>query len=86
MIRESSIPVYVRVLIVTLPSRAKSNSKLYYDRQSVGQSVLVSGTHLGPANNFSPFFFKDSYWFAVVGPLRKEVGSVVLSRCRASPV
>jgi hypothetical protein len=28
-------------------------SKLYYDRQSVGQSVLASGTHLGPAINFS---------------------------------
>jgi hypothetical protein len=26
---------------------------LIYDRQSVGQSVLVSGTHLGPATNFS---------------------------------
>jgi hypothetical protein len=32
-------------------------SKLYYDRQSVGQSVLVSGTHLGPATNFSHFLF-----------------------------
>jgi hypothetical protein len=30
----------------------KSKTKLNYDRQSVGQSVLVSGTHLGPANNF----------------------------------
>jgi hypothetical protein len=28
-------------------------SKLHYDRQSVGQSVLVSGAHLGPATNFS---------------------------------
>jgi hypothetical protein len=27
--------------------------KLNYDRQSVGQSVLVSGTNLGPATNFS---------------------------------
>jgi hypothetical protein len=26
--------------------------KLIYDRQSVGQSVIVSGTHLGPATNF----------------------------------
>jgi hypothetical protein len=33
--------------------------KLYYDRQSVGQSVLVSGTHLGPATNFS-FSLKSS--------------------------
>jgi hypothetical protein len=30
-----------------------SKSNLYYDRQSVGQSDLVSGTHLGLATNFS---------------------------------
>jgi hypothetical protein len=28
-------------------------SELIYDRQSVGQSVLVSGAHLGPVTNFS---------------------------------
>jgi hypothetical protein len=28
-------------------------SELSYDRRSVGQSVLVPGTHLGPATNFS---------------------------------
>jgi hypothetical protein len=33
-------------------SKSKSKSKLYYDRRSVWQSVLVSGTHLGPATNF----------------------------------
>jgi hypothetical protein len=27
--------------------------KLIYDRQSVGQSVLVSGANLGPLTNFS---------------------------------
>jgi hypothetical protein len=27
--------------------------KLIYDRQSVGQSVLASGAHLGPLTNFS---------------------------------
>jgi hypothetical protein len=27
--------------------------KLIYDRQSVGQSALVSGAHLGPVTNFS---------------------------------
>jgi hypothetical protein len=27
--------------------------QLIYDRQSVGQSVLVSGTHLGPVTNLS---------------------------------
>jgi hypothetical protein len=32
-------------------------SKLYYDRQSVGQSVLVSGTRLEPMTNFSPSLF-----------------------------
>jgi hypothetical protein len=31
--------------------------KLCYNRRSVCQSVLVSGTHLGPATNFSPSFF-----------------------------
>jgi hypothetical protein len=32
-------------------------SKLHYDRRSVGQSVLVPGTHLGPATNFSSSLF-----------------------------
>jgi hypothetical protein len=31
---------------------SKSKPKLYYDRQSVGQSILVPGTHLGPETNF----------------------------------
>jgi hypothetical protein len=47
-------------------------SKTYYDRQSVGQSVLVSGTHLGPATNFSnsPFdYFLEIFGFVVVGGL-----------------
>jgi hypothetical protein len=30
-----------------------SKSELYYDRQSVGQSVLVLGTHLCPVTSFS---------------------------------
>jgi hypothetical protein len=38
----------------------KSKSKSHYDRQSVGQSVLVSGAHLGPATNFS---FSLSFFF-----------------------
>jgi hypothetical protein len=48
--------------------------KLYYDLQSVGQSVLVSGIHLGPANNFSPFLklFLDSYAVGIVR-LRTQV-------------
>jgi hypothetical protein len=31
----------------------KFKSKSHYDRRLVGQSALVSGTHLGPATNFS---------------------------------
>jgi hypothetical protein len=43
--------------------------KLYYDRPSVGQSVLVSGTPFGPATNFCSFLelFLYSYWFNDVG-------------------
>jgi hypothetical protein len=40
----------------------KSKSEFYYDRQSVGQSVLVSGSHLGPETNF--------YCFIIFGQLR----------------
>jgi hypothetical protein len=42
--------------------------KLIYDRQSVGQSVLVSGTHLGPVTNFSfPLKFPlDSCGFVIL--------------------
>jgi hypothetical protein len=36
-----------------LKLKLKLKLKLNYDRQSVGQSVLVSGAHLGPATNFS---------------------------------
>jgi hypothetical protein len=43
-------------------------SKLYYDRQSIGQSVSVSGTHLGPATNFSHLLF-DFFFFTVSGLL-----------------
>jgi hypothetical protein len=42
-----------------LCNELKLKLKLNYDRQSVGQSVLVSGIHLGPATNFS-FFLKFS--------------------------
>jgi hypothetical protein len=44
--------------------------KLYYDRRSVGQSVLVSGTHLGPGTNYCPTLFNcflDSCGFVGVG-------------------
>jgi hypothetical protein len=48
----------------------RSKSKLYYDRQSVGKSVLVSGNHLGLATNFSHSlsdYFLDSCGFVDVG-------------------
>jgi hypothetical protein len=67
---------------------AKSKLKLYYDRQSVGQSVLVSGNHLEPATNSHSLFdyFLDSFGFADAGsPLWLEVGSVLFSFSRASP-
>jgi hypothetical protein len=41
-------------------SKSESKPKLYYDRQSVSQSVLVSSTHLGPTTNFSHSLF---YYF-----------------------
>jgi hypothetical protein len=59
-----------------------SQVKLYYDRRSVGEPVMVSGTLFGPATNFSSFLelFIDSYWFNNVGRLLwREVGFVVLS-------
>jgi hypothetical protein len=69
--------------------RVLSNWKLFYHRQSVGQSVLVSGTHLGPATNFSHSlfdYFLHSFGLVDVGrPLWREVGSVLYSFCRASP-
>jgi hypothetical protein len=33
--------------------KLKLKLKLIYERQSVGQSVLVLGAHLGPVTNFS---------------------------------
>jgi hypothetical protein len=47
-------PLLFSVLVFALPYIAdKSKSKSHYERQSVGQSVLVSSAHLGPATNFS---------------------------------
>jgi hypothetical protein len=70
--------------------KSKSKSKLtYYDWQSVGQSILVSGTHLGPATNFShPLFDFFLYSLGLVDmgrPLWREVGSVRFSFCLSSP-
>jgi hypothetical protein len=46
----------------------KLKLKLNYDRQSVGQSVLVSGAHLGPVTNFSfsLIFSLDSCGFVIL--------------------
>jgi hypothetical protein len=42
---------------------------VYYDRRSVGQSVLVLGTPFGTATNISSSLdlFLDSFWFNDVG-------------------
>jgi hypothetical protein len=76
-------------IFVNHSALSKSNSKLYNDRRSVSQSVLVSGTRQGPATNFSHSlfdFFFYSFGFVDVGrPLWREVGSVLFSFCGASP-
>jgi hypothetical protein len=64
--------------------RSKSKSKLCYDRRSVGQSVLVSSTHLGLKNTF--LFLSDSCGFVDVGrPLWREDGSAVHNCCWPPP-
>jgi hypothetical protein len=72
-----------------LGALSDEKSGQYCHRQSVGQSFLVSGTHLGPATNLHPFqfdYFLDSLGIVDVGrPLWREVGSVLFSFCRASP-
>jgi hypothetical protein len=62
--------------------------KLIYDRQSVGQFVLVSGAHLGPVTNFSlPLKFPlDSCWFVVLyRPLWREDVSVIYCTIASGP-
>jgi hypothetical protein len=59
-------------------------SNLFYDLRSVGQSFLVSSTHLGPKTRF--LLLSDSCWFVDVRrPLWREVGSVIYSCCWFSP-
>jgi hypothetical protein len=75
---------YTAVGGITMGPCAMSESKpeLYYDRQSVGQFILVSGTHLAPATNFSHFliFFFYSFGFVDLGnPLWREIESVLSS-------
>jgi hypothetical protein len=65
-------------------------SKLHYDRQSVGQSVMVSGAHLGPATNFSFSlkFLLGSYCCYFVAPslTRGRVCNLLLLLVLASAV
>jgi hypothetical protein len=58
---------YLYVLTINGVWVAKLKLKLYYDRPSVGQSVFVSGTHLGPTTNvpFSLTFSLDSCGFII---------------------
>jgi hypothetical protein len=53
-------------------SQVKQKSKLHYDRQSVGQSILVSGTHLGPVTNWSILFIGSCGFFFMWGALSDE--------------
>jgi hypothetical protein len=41
------------LICIKLQSAIWLKLKLIYNRQSVGQSILVSGAHLGPVTNFS---------------------------------
>jgi hypothetical protein len=60
-----------------LASKSKSKSKLCYDRRSVGQSVLVSSTHLGLT--ISVLLLSDSCGVVDVGrSLWRENGSAVI--------
>jgi hypothetical protein len=61
-----------------------SKSKLCYGRRSVGQSVLVSSTHLGPKTRF--LLLSDSCGFVDVRhPLWRVDGSVVYNCFCSSP-
>jgi hypothetical protein len=82
-----SLPSFL--LVQTLYS-LKLKLKLNYDRQSVGQSVLVSGTHLGPATNsfFLEIFFRQLQVCYFVAPslTRGRVCNLLLLLVLASAV
>jgi hypothetical protein len=67
----------------------KLQLQLIYDRQSVGQSVLVSGAHLGPVTNlpFSLKFLLDSYGVCnfVAPSLRGWVCKLLFTRRNRPP-
>jgi hypothetical protein len=58
----------MRPLKLKLKLKLKLQLKLIYDRQSVGQSVLVLGAHQGPVTNFSFSlkFLLDSCGFVIL--------------------
>jgi hypothetical protein len=63
---------------------SKSTSKLCYDPQSVGQSVLVSSTHLGLTTRF--LLLSGSCGFVDLGrSLWRENGSAIYNCCWSSP-
>jgi hypothetical protein len=55
MVRDNDSHLFGELYLIGefVQSFLKSKSKSHYDRQLVGQPVLVSGAHLGPATNFS---------------------------------
>jgi hypothetical protein len=71
---------HVVSVLFTMHCYVKFKWKSQYGQQSVGQSVLVSGAHLGPVTNFS-FSLKfplDSCSFVILWhPLWGEDGSVI---------
>jgi hypothetical protein len=69
---------------LSLKYPTESSRVLYYDRRSVGQSVLVSSTHLGLTIGLS--LLSDSCGFVDVGrSLWREDGSLVYNCCWPSP-
>jgi hypothetical protein len=65
-------------------SLIRVKSKLCYDRRSVGQSVLVSSTHLGPKTRF--LLLSDSFTSVDVGRALWREGGSVAYKCLASIV
>jgi hypothetical protein len=57
LVHERTIPTERQPFVGEVSANfcGQSHVKLYYDRRSVGQSVLVPSTHLGPATNFVSF-------------------------------
>jgi hypothetical protein len=80
--------ICLKTACLSINSELKFKLKLNYDRQSVGQSVLVSDTHLGPATNFSVSLKLSlaSRGFVILElPLWREDGSVIYCYCWFSP-